>query len=235
MDYNTGNFCLTSMGQREFEKNIKLSHKLARLIRAPMGMSIDDWQQEVHKEFARAIALHDPKVGRLSTLAYRLVFLRWSNLNSKQRTRTQGLSTASIEADRNSDGATISDLLGVEDNSTKRIDDSDLADEVIRLAPQKYRRVLVMLRQEVKLSEIGRKLGFSRQYGSQSLAMVRAEVISQMGFDHVQSAGDCEHCGDPVVKSGNNSQPMFCPECARDRLLNKKKKCWYARKGKVSQ
>ena len=223
------NYCLTRYGHEVFDKNIDLSHKLAHHFRVPMGMTFEDWQQEVHKVFTRAIALHDPAKGELSTLAFRLVFLRWSNLNTRHRTRFQGRATASMDR---GDDCNMTNLFGVEHDGFRHVDDRELVDKVMEATPPRYRKVLQLLAEGVSARRIGDELGYSDQYGTQSLAIVREKAIAVLGFDHVRSDSYCDHCGDPVVHMSVKSTTRRCPACIRERLLAKKRKDFHRRTAK---
>jgi hypothetical protein len=221
-------FSLTPYGQQQVRDNIRLSHLMARKFLPPYGMGIEDWQAECHMVLCQAVAWHSPEKGALSTLMERLVFLRRSNLNGqwKAKRASRDLRALSLDEERGEEGGSMMLGLGVEDDGQAQLENREQVDAVYAHLTARGKKICDLIRQGFGICDIGRELGFTKQYASQSLRAERAKLVQI--FPHLvsDSGKQCVECGGVVIVCKNGARPSRCPPCAAARETKVKSESW---------
>ena len=230
-------FSLTPYGQQQVRDNIRLSHLMARKFLPPYGMGIEDWQAECHMVLCQAVAWHAPEKGALSTLMERLVFLRRSNLNGqwKAKRASRDLRALSLDEERGEEGGSMMLGLGKEDDGQAQLENREQVDAVYAHLTARGKTICDLIRQGFGICDIGRELGFTKQYASQSLRAERAKLVQI--FPHLvsDSGKQCVECGGVVIVCKNGARPSRCPPCAAAREKGIKSESWKRQSRKRSE
>ena len=218
-------YCLTEYGKQQVQENIALGYYLANKFRAPFGWDHEDWKAECMEVLCLAVARYSPARGySLSTLAERLAWLRRGNINVMGRTKRAGwgVVVTSLDKQHSSEGANLALLCGYTDPGFEQVERSDLVSAVIAECSPRGAAILQRLAEDVSLPDIGARMGYSRQWASQTLFEVRQKLTRKFP-DEVRLTGACKSCGGPLVKHSNKCQPMYCLNCAGQIAKAKKR------------
>jgi len=221
-------YCLTEYGQQQVQQNIRLAYMMAGKYLPPYGMTLADWRSECHLTLCQAVAWYCPDKGALSTLMERLVFLNRSNHNQRWKAKraSRDLRASSLDEERGRDGASFKLGLGVEDDGQEQLENRELVDAVYEHLSPRGKKICDLIRQGFGICEIGRQLGFTKQYASQSLRAERAKLV-ELFPDLVSDSGKkCVDCGGVVIICKAGANPERCPKCSSTRERSIKRETW---------
>lgn len=224
-------FCLTEYGRGQVEQNQAMVRFMFNKYLPPYGVDRDDWFSECQIALIQAVAWHVPSRGELSTLLDRLVFLRRSNLNQKWKAKraSRDIRALSLDEAHGEDEASLLLNLGREDDSLQSLEMREIAGMVRDALSLRGKRICDLISDGLGVSEVGRALGFTKQYASQSLRAERAKLVKLFPGLVKVSGMACLDCGGNIVVAKTGSRPTRCPECSEHRTRKQKVASW--RKG----
>ena len=219
---------MTLEQQRMVEDNLALAHYTARKYRAPYGMDYEDWLGECLVLLVQAVRWHDPKLGTLSTLVNRLVYLRRLDLNNKLNSKKRQNQTTSIGQIIGDESAVGQALLD-HDDRPHLIDVRELVDLVLaRMSPQAA-QIFRLLANDSTNREAARTLGICRSRVCDILMLARG-IAAQQYPDEVVFNTSCPDCGVPQTTWAEDDRPRLCSPCADLRVREIKRRYYQRRK-----